>query len=318
MGSSRKEHKHKREKKKKERKRLRSESPESDSRSQRKRSRHGRDDRRDDRRDERRTSGKDERSRREDHSRSERHSRDARHRSRDRQIEVKETDPKQETPPPPAPRKCAPVSDYVEEQVQEDEEEVVGDGTSQASLSIEETNKLRLKLGLKPLDVGNKDDEKKEEDRDFVHKPAEDLWEKKKQEKLREKLKVAKEKRILQAKMSKVRTLGDDDSDDDVANWVTKIRKADEVKKAADEFGLQEIVKDELNEKKEQPRYSQNDLKGLEVEHDLENFRDGTTEILVIKDKEILDENEEDILHSVSLQDVEKSKKNLEIKKRFR
>merc|ERR1719259_412677 len=317
MGSSRKEHKHKREKKKKERKRLRSESPESDSRSQRKRSRHGRDDRRDDRRDERRTSGKDERSRREDHSRSERHSRDARHRSRDRQIEVKE--PKQETPPPvPAPRKCAPVSDYVEEQVQEDEEEVVGDGTSQASLSIEETNKLRLKLGLKPLDVGNKDDEKKEEDRDFVHKPAEDLWEKKKQEKLREKLKVAKEKRILQAKMSKVRTLGDDDSDDDVANWVTKIRKADEVKKAADEFGLQEIVKDELNEKKEQPRYSQNDLKGLEVEHDLENFRDGTTEILVIKDKEILDENEEDILHSVSLQDVEKSKKNLEIKKRFR
>ena len=54
----------------------------------------------------------------------------------------------------------------------------------------------------------------------------------------------------------------------------------------------------------------------MEVEHDLETFRDGSTEVLVIKDRDILDEEQDDVLHSVSLQDVEKAKRNNEIKKR--
>ena len=47
----------------------------------------------------------------------------------------------------------------------------------------------------------------------------------------------------------------------------------------------------------------------MEVEHDLSNFTDGKTEILVFKDKEILDEDQEDVLMSYDIQQVEKGKK---------
>lgn len=62
------------------------------------------------------------------------------------------------------------------------------------SLSIEDTNKLRSKLGLKPLDVGTsannknkKDDEKKKDDLgEFYHKPAENLQKKQNKKKLKQ------------------------------------------------------------------------------------------------------------------------------------
>lgn len=81
-------------------------------------------------------------------------------------------------------------------------------GKSHESLSIEETNKLRIKLGLKPLQVDDGASAEgggaaKKED-EFVHKPAEDLWNKKKQDEIRQKLLIAKEKRLQQKKLSKV------------------------------------------------------------------------------------------------------------------
>ena len=47
----------------------------------------------------------------------------------------------------------------------------------------------------------------------------------------------------------------------------------------------------------------------MEVEHDLSNFTDGRTEILVFKDKEILDEDQDDVLMSYDIQQIEKGKK---------
>ena len=91
-----------------------------------------------------------------------------------------------------------------------DVENVPEGGKSHESLSIEETNKLRIKLGLKPLQV---DDEASGEgggvtkEDEFVHKPAEDLWNKKKQDEIRQKLLIAKEKRLQQKKLSKVSIL---------------------------------------------------------------------------------------------------------------
>ena len=50
-------------------------------------------------------------------------------------------------------------------------------------------------------------------------------------------------------------------------------------------------------------------IQGMEVEHDLSNFTDGKTEILVIKDKEILDEDQDDVLMSYDVEQVEKGRK---------
>lgn len=220
-------------------------------------------------------------------------------------------------------RKPPDVTKYLDEAEQMEEEE---NEKSHESLSIEETNKLRAKLGLKPLNVGTDngnsgDGENSKEE--FVHKPAEDLWKKQQDEKIKEKIHLMKEKRILQNKMRKVKTLGEDDDADDIAKWAEKSRKKEQGAKreaeiliAANEFGIgiNDLVK---KEKKEQQKdYSGRDLQGLEVEHDLSTFRDGRSEILVIKDKEILAEDQADVLHSVVLQDVEKSKKNLEIKRK--
>jgi U4/U6.U5 tri-snRNP-associated protein 1 len=75
------------------------------------------------------------------------------------------------------------------------------------SLSIDETNKVRASLGLKPLTIdGNStadsDTQKKSlnSDENFVHRPPENLTEKKRTEELTRKLSERKETRILQGK----------------------------------------------------------------------------------------------------------------------
>lgn len=111
-------------------------------------------------------------------------------------------------------------------------------GASQVSLSIEETNKLRAKLGLKPLDVDNtsKDDPNKIKDDlgEFYHKPAVNNSDKIKAQKLREKIGTQKEKRQIETNLSKMKTLGECDSDDDTHAWISRSRHLEEEKKKAE------------------------------------------------------------------------------------
>lgn len=111
-------------------------------------------------------------------------------------------------------------------------------GASQASLSIEETNKLRAKLGLKPLEVDNtpKDDPNKIKDDlgEFYHKPAPNNSDKIKAQKLREKIGIQKEKRQIESNLSKMKSLGEYDSDDDTQAWINKSRQLEEEKKKAE------------------------------------------------------------------------------------
>lgn len=76
-------------------------------------------------------------------------------------------------------------------------------------MSIEETNKLRASLGLKPLVVddkssGDPDAPKKglNSDENFVHRPPENLTEKKRTDDLTRKLNERKEARALQGKFT--------------------------------------------------------------------------------------------------------------------
>ncbi|XP_066597761.1 U4/U6.U5 tri-snRNP-associated protein 1 isoform X2 [Prorops nasuta] len=197
-------------------------------------------------------------------------------------------------------------------------------GASQTSLSIEETNRLRAKLGLKPLEVDNtsKDDPNKIKDDlgEFYHKPAPNANEKLKTEKLKEKVGLQKQKRQIEATLSKVKGLGECDSDDDTKAWVAKNRQLQKEKKKAEErakmldqldeeFGIGNLVKEEINYTRNKA-YTEKDLRGLKVEHNVENFEEGRTVILTLKDQGVLEENG-DVLVNVNMEDDERYKKNI-------
>lgn len=95
-----------------------------------------------------------------------------------------------------------------------------------ASMSIEESNKLRAKLGLKPLNIGGgaaKDAEEEDDGTkegslipgsDVRHLPAVNLTEKTHIEKMREKLQQKRQKRLVESKLLNVKTLGESDSEE--------------------------------------------------------------------------------------------------------
>lgn len=196
------------------------------------------------------------------------------------------------------------------------------------SLSIEETNKLRAKLGLKPLEVEKKaPDLEKESLKDDIHKPAENWGQNKATEKIREKVERSKQKREISKKLEKIKTLGESDSDEDAATWVRKNRMKQREKERADktakmleemdeEFGIGNLVEQEFKGTKKEKNYSSRDLRGLKVEHDMESFREGHTVILTLKDKGVLDEEEEETLVNVNMMDDERAEKNIELRKK--
>ncbi|EHB13772.1 U4/U6.U5 tri-snRNP-associated protein 1 [Heterocephalus glaber] len=194
-----------------------------------------------------------------------------------------------------------------------------------SSLSIEETNKLRAKLGLKPLEVSavKKEAGTKEEPvaADVINPMA-----MRQREELREKLAAAKEKRLLNQKLGKIKTLGEDDPWlDDTAAWIERSRQLQKEKDLAEkraklleemdqEFGVSTLVEEEFGQRR-QDLYSARDLQGLTVEHAIESFREGETVILTLKDKGVLQE-EEDVLVNVNMVDKERAEKNVELRKK--
>ncbi|XP_076160777.1 U4/U6.U5 tri-snRNP-associated protein 1 isoform X2 [Ptiloglossa arizonensis] len=197
-------------------------------------------------------------------------------------------------------------------------------GTGQTSLSIEETNKLRAKLGLKPLEVDStpKDDPNKIKDDlgEFYHKPAPDVNEKLRTQKLKEKIGTQKQKRQIEASLSKVKSLAECDSDDDTKTWIDKTRRLDEEKKKAEErakmldqldeeFGIGNLVKEEIHTARN-TAYTEKNLKGLKVEHNIDKFEEGKTVVLTLKDQEVLDESG-DVLVNVNITDEERYQRNI-------
>ncbi|XP_029467545.1 U4/U6.U5 tri-snRNP-associated protein 1 [Rhinatrema bivittatum] len=195
-----------------------------------------------------------------------------------------------------------------------------------ASLSIEETNKLRAKLGLKPLEINTVKTESGSKEDPVAAEVINPIALKQQQE-LREKLAAAKEKRLLNQKLGKIKTLGEDELWlDDTAAWIERSRMLQIEREMADkraklleemeeEFGITGLMKEELRQAKES-RYSSKDLQGLTVEHTIDSFREGETVILTLKDKGILDEDDSDILMNVNMVDNEKAKRNIERKKK--
>ncbi|XP_071504990.1 U4/U6.U5 tri-snRNP-associated protein 1-like [Diadema antillarum] len=241
-------------------------------------------------------------------------------------------------------RRTSPSPPHVRIKVEKDlevkknerqEEDDGGGGASgggfSASLSIAETNKIRAKLGLAPLDVGTGggDGEPGEivEEKKDVHKPAINISEVKKSEALKEKMAIIREKRLINQRLHKVKTIADDDDDDDAAAWVERMRKKQIAKEEAakrakmleemdEEFGIGRIVEDEFGKSKTQDVYSSRHLGGFKVEHSKDKFREGQSVILTLKDMDALKEDEEEVLVNVNMVDNERAAKNVELRKK--
>ncbi|KAM9818319.1 U4/U6.U5 tri-snRNP-associated protein 1 [Syngnathus typhle] len=212
------------------------------------------------------------------------------------------------------------------EKIEEGNGEVQAQSASgDASLSIDETNKLRAKLGLKPLEMNDTKKELGTKEEPLVAETINPALIQKQKE-MKEKLAAMKEKRLLNQKLGKVKTLAEDDWLEDTAAWVEKNRLAAKEKEMAEkraklleemdqEFGVSSLVEEEFGQRRKNSAYTARDLKGLKVQHQVDSFGEGQTVILTLQDKGVLEEKE-DVLENVGLVDKEKADKNVELKKK--
>ncbi|KFY55989.1 hypothetical protein V496_06827 [Pseudogymnoascus sp. VKM F-4515 (FW-2607)] len=200
-----------------------------------------------------------------------------------------------------------------------------------SAISIEETNRLRVSLGLAPLPVPGggpvfKDTTKSSPDDEEVastlesrqaesyanYKKLQDAEEaKRKREEKAEAIKKARDASRRFAKLEG-KGLGEaDEGDQDAKSWLIKQKKRQrEIEKA------RKLEKERAEAEKE-AEYTEKDLAGVKVGHELGTFQEGEDHVLTLKDTTI-DENEEegDELENTDLREREKLKDLLELKKK--
>ncbi|KXZ47678.1 hypothetical protein GPECTOR_33g560 [Gonium pectorale] len=198
----------------------------------------------------------------------------------------------------------------------------------EVSLSIEETNKLRISLGLKPLRL---DSEPSQADKERQNHEA------KKREaaeaqavELRRRIEEAREKRVMESKLRAVKTLGtaDDEEDGDMAAWVEKNRrlvqqrKEEAARKAAAEAAAASNKRKKRDDSDDEDGdYKASELEGLKVRHDLGEVGEGETVIVTLADKPLLDErgnlrDEDDELENTLLAEEKRRRKALKAAKK--
>lgn len=208
------------------------------------------------------------------------------------------------------------------------------------SLSLEETNKLRISLGLKPLtdDSASASSSKKEDEGEAAPKDkdtiAQENYRKRREEEarakaedeIRQRIAKAKNKRDLNRQL-RGNTLGQasddagpstsvDPSDSkSMAKWLKQTQKKAKENAAK---RAKELEEQEAAALQAAASYGESDLSGLRVGHDIEDFNlqdgDETGRILTLRDNKILD-GDEDELMDASLEQKDIDRRNMERKK---
>lgn len=211
----------------------------------------------------------------------------------------------------------------------------VSESNGEISCSLEETNRIRAALGLKPLNL-NKPNKEKEAVDNLQAKRA--LEEKEKEEKeIREKLEKSKNKRLLHAKLegTTLSETKDEESTEllSAADWVRRSRKKEltekEKAKIAMELAAKRLEEEEQLALEDIPKnaaYRSKDLAGLQVMHDVNQFEVNESTILTLADSSVLDKDDKgkvigvnegpDVLENVNLADEERRLEREKIKKR--
>jgi U4/U6.U5 tri-snRNP-associated protein 1 len=177
------------------------------------------------------------------------------------------------------------------------------------SISLEETNKIRISLGLKPLtDDSAPADDKEKQAEDNYAKQRERQVKERETKQIFDRIAKVRNRRELHTSL-KGATLGDPDDDtEDTLKWIKKAKKRDKelAKKRQQEL-------ENLDKAFQGDDYTEKDLVGLKVSHDFEDLGEGDARILTLKDSRILD-NEEDELQNVEMAEDERTRKNNELK----
>ncbi|KAK9490367.1 SART-1 protein [Lipomyces doorenjongii] len=195
-------------------------------------------------------------------------------------------------------------------------EDATGLSQDESSLSLEETNRLRISLGLRPIPVpgdegmGTSSTSAPAPDSDelaLANWRAKYEAEKKSAEleATRKRIQKAKE-RIERLKYLDGRSLGEQNEDnvDDVRKWVKRSKKKVKIS-----------IPDDNDEQEEMRQYTAEDLKGLKVGHSLEDIMDGEDVILTLKDRNVLDDCDDELV-SLALEEHAKASQNIENRKR--
>ncbi|WRT70292.1 uncharacterized protein IL334_007290 [Kwoniella shivajii] len=169
------------------------------------------------------------------------------------------------------------------------------------ALTIEETLKLREQLGLST--AAPAEGEEVPIDKDALAEAnyaerREDMRKAKEEKDLKERIEKARNRSALNAKL-KGSTLGSSNQDDslDTKSWIKKQKKRE--KQRAQELAAKRAKE---MEEADQAIYDENDLTGLKVGHDVDEFEEGQDVILTLKDNRIL-EGDEDELQNVNMVD---------------
>lgn len=194
---------------------------------------------------------------------------------------------------------------------------VVSEENGEISCSVDETNRIRRLLGLKPLNVTTQTAEFQAVENFRAKKEMEaSILE---TESIRLRIEKARDKRILKenipgASLGKFTTSGGDDDSalGSAAEWVRRSR----IKSSETKMEIIDKVHNVSN-------YDSNDLSGLKVMHDAKNFEVGEEIILTLCDSNILDTDDngkitgikdmDDVLENVNIAEEEK---HLEIQNR--
>lgn len=186
------------------------------------------------------------------------------------------------------------------------------------SISLAETNRIRISLGLKPLedkpagdtttDSPAVDDEERIAFENLQSLRAEQA-KKAEEDALRLRLKKARDRKALNEKLVGKTLAEPEAEEEDLKSWIKKTKRREK------EMAEQRARELESQDKMFQEEYTEQDLEGLKVGHDFGDIEEGEGMILTIKDRGVLDDDDEgDELISTSLAEKERLKDNLDNK----
>ncbi|SPO05652.1 related to DNA binding protein SART-1 [Cephalotrichum gorgonifer] len=198
--------------------------------------------------------------------------------------------------------------------------------------SLEEANKLRVSLGMKPLPVPGaaepepgSDNEASAEESDYLQARTDAAGENFQKLRAEEDVKRRRDERAAAIKKAREKAqrhavlegkgLGDGEEEVDAKAWlagqkkrqkqIAKLRKLEEEQAAAEAQAAAAL------------QYTSRDLAGVKVAHDASNFLDGEEQILTLKDSTIAENEEEgDELENLGLREQERLQRNLDLKKK--
>jgi len=192
--------------------------------------------------------------------------------------------------------------------------------SGEISASVEESNKLRAKLGIKPLATDDDKGAKKGTSNDPVHAPGGKMPDEPPPEPDAKELKAQKKAARLHKDLVSGKGLGDELADQgqegkgSASDWVMRTRNKDGSMKGAEE-AKEKAKKEEEARKRKANKEPESVPKGMKVRHDSDAIGDGESMVMTLSDQKLLDKDgklieHQDEISNVNLLDSERAKHN--------